>query len=353
MAFTISNKYFYSIILFLLFLIVVYIGNSFKRNYLETNDEYKLIQTYLLNDSPLYGFDKPKLWIHTKYEINSRQWKSFQSRSSTDLNQPFIHLTIKTIVSHCAKDFNICLIDDETFEKLLPNWDVNLAQVAEPNRSRIRQLGLLKLVYYYGGLVVPNSFICSRNLKGLYEEGTMENKPFVCENINRTANLVMDKRHRAFLPDLYFFGAKKNNETLKEIIEFVKAENREPHFSAEVEFLGDFSFMVLSMCQEQKINLIDGSKVGVKTIGQKSIGVEELMGDGFLDLEPNYYGIYIPDEEILGRTYYSWFAVLSKDELMLNTNITAMKYIIASLVDTTDEYKETKEKREIRSVVAI
>jgi len=353
MPFTILNKYFYSIITFIIILIVVYCGNTFKRNYLETNDEYKLIQTYLLNDSPLYGFDKPKLWIHTKYEINARKWKSFQSRSSTDLNQPFIHLTIKTIVNHCSKDFNICLIDDETFEKLLPNWDVNLVQVAEPSRSRIRQLGLLKLVYYYGGLVVPNSFICCRNLKGLYEEGTVGDKPFVCENVNRTSNLLLDKRHRAFLPDLYFFGAKKNNDTIKELVEFVKAENREPHFSAEPEFLGDLSMITLSLVVEQKINLIDGTKVGVKTVKRKTIGVEELMGDGFLDIDPiTSYGIYIPDEEILGRTYYSWFAVLSKNQL-LNSNITAVKYIIASLVDTTDEYKDTLEKRELRSVVVI
>jgi hypothetical protein len=352
MAFTISNNLFYTISVFILFLIVVYCGKSFKRDYLETNDEYKLIQTYLLNDSPLYGFDKPKLWIHTKYEINARKWKSFQSRNSTDLNQPFIHLTIKTIVSHCANDFNVCLIDDETFEKLLPNWDVNLAQVAEPVRSRIRQLGLLKLVYYYGGMVVPNSFICSRNLRGLYEEGTAENKPFVCENVNRTENLLMDKRHHTFLPNLYFFGAKKNDNTIKELIEFVKAENREPHFTSETEFLGDFSMVAYSHCLENKMNLIDGQKVGVKTVKKKPVAIEDLLGDGFLDIDTTGYGIYIPDEEILGRTYYSWFNVMSKEEL-LSSNITAMKYIIASLVDTTDEYKRTLEKREIRSVVAI
>lgn len=330
----------------------VYCGNAFKRKYLETNDEYKLIQTYLLNDSPLYGFDKPKLWIHTKYEINARNWKSFQSRNSTDLNQPFIHLTIKTIVNHCANDFNICLIDDETFEKLLPNWDINLSQIAEPNRSRIRQLGLLKLVYYYGGLVVPNSFICSRNLKQLYIDETQHNKPFICENVNHTTNLLLDKKHHTFLPNIYFFGAKKNNDTIKELIEFVKANNREPHFTSETEFLGDLSMFALSLYLEQKINLIDGKMVGVKTMNKKPICIDELLGDGYLEIDPNNYGIYIPDDEILNRTHYSWFSVLSKKEL-LSSNITAIKYIIASLVDTTDEYKNTLEKREIRSVVAI
>jgi hypothetical protein len=305
---------------------------------------------YLLNDSPLYGFNKPKLWIHTKNEINARKWKSFQSRNTTDLNQPFIHLTIKTIVNHCSNDFNICLIDDQTFEKLLPNWDVQLSQVAEPNRSRIRQLGLLKLVYYYGGMVVPNSFICSKNLKALYDEGTIDNKPFFCENVNHTANLVLDKRHRNFLPDTYFFGSKKNDETVKELVEWVKAGNRDPHFSSEPELLGNNSMILLSLSGENKINVMDGSKVGVKTVERKPVAIEELMGDGFLNIDTSSFGVYLPEDEILGRTHYHWFSVLSIKEL-LDSDITAVKYIIASLVDMNDEYSQTLEKREIKSVL--
>ena len=44
------------------------------RNPLETNDEYEMIKNYLLNESPLYGYNRPKLWIHSKYEINSRKY---------------------------------------------------------------------------------------------------------------------------------------------------------------------------------------------------------------------------------------------------------------------------------------
>jgi hypothetical protein len=348
---TVSNKYFYIIMVFIAFLIIVYFGKGLKENYLEKNNDYEMIQTYLLNDSPLYGFNKPKLWIHTKYEINARKWKSFQSRNTTDLNQPFIHLTIKTIVNHCSRDFNVCLIDDETFGKLLPNWDVDLAQVAEPTRSRIRQLGLLKLVYYYGGMVVPNSFVCCRNLKALYDKETIDGKAFICEGVAKSSNVVTNKKHRLFLPDLYMFGAKKNSPIIQEIIEFSKSQNREQHFTSEPEFLGDISMMILSLSlnDANKINLVDGKMVGVKNTKRKPILIEDLLGDGFLELEPTHYGIYIPDDEILSRTKYSWFAVLSKEELM-TSNITIMKYIIASLLETSGEYT-TANQREIRSVV--
>ena len=54
-----------------------------------------------------YGDNKPKLWIHSKYVRNSRVWKSFRSRSSLDLNQPYIHLTIKSIIYHCGNEYSV------------------------------------------------------------------------------------------------------------------------------------------------------------------------------------------------------------------------------------------------------
>lgn len=64
-----------------------YLATQYKKT-LEPDDEYDLIKKYLLNDSPLYGYNRPKIWIHSKYEINSRKWKDFYSRNTTDLNQP-------------------------------------------------------------------------------------------------------------------------------------------------------------------------------------------------------------------------------------------------------------------------
>ena len=152
---------------------LIAIGTTLIKNVqqnFETNDENKLIQDYLLNESPLYGYNRPKLWIHSKYEINARKWKDFYSRNTTDLNQQYLHLTIKSIINHCGDDFNICLIDDESFNKLLPLWDVHVSSMAEPVKSQYRELGMARLLQVYGGMVVPNSFLCIKNLKKLYDE---------------------------------------------------------------------------------------------------------------------------------------------------------------------------------------
>ena len=113
-----KNAFYYVFAIGIVF-VTSFLANKVKTN-LNDDDEDAMIKKYLLNESPLYGFNRPKIWIHTKYEVNARKWKSFYSRNSTDLNQPYIHLTIKTIINHCGDDFNICLIDDETFSKLIP-----------------------------------------------------------------------------------------------------------------------------------------------------------------------------------------------------------------------------------------
>ena len=99
-------------LLFVVVIAVTYVANKYKirSSKSEEENEYDLIRTYLLNESPLYGYNKPKLWVHTKYEFNARQWKSFGSRTSTDLNQPYIHLTVKSLINFCGDDFNIWMI---------------------------------------------------------------------------------------------------------------------------------------------------------------------------------------------------------------------------------------------------
>jgi hypothetical protein len=339
--------------LFIFGLIIVasYFGNSFKQAFAPKNDEYEMIRKYLLNDSPLYGFNKPKLWIHSKYEINSRKWKSFQSRSSNDLNQPYLHLTIKTIINHCGEDFNVCLIDDESFSNLIPSWDIKVNLVAEPMKSHYRELGMANLLYLYGGLVVPNSFICMKNLKEMYSHCIQSNQPFVCENVNHAVNLAKQTKKMLFTPNSFFMGAPKNNETIRAYIEYLKIRNQNPHFNSEVEFLGQTQQWFIEAIQKQQLTLVGGEMIGVKTIKRKAILLDDLMSDNYLDLDPNTFGLYIPADELLIRTKYQWYAVLSADAVLQASPIIS-KYIMASIVDTSNEY-HNQTKGEIRSVIAI
>jgi hypothetical protein len=332
--------------------IVGYFGMIAKQPFETKNDEKEMIRKYLLNDSPLYGFDKPKLWIHSKYELNARKWKSFGSRSSTDLNQPWLHLTIKTIINHCSDHFHICLIDDEAFSQLIPGWDIDVATVAEPMKVQYRELGLAQLLHIYGGLIVPNSFLCMRSLITLYEGGTEQDRPFICETANRSDYVATQSKRLLFTPDASFMGAKKHDPEMRRMVDYLKMRCRSGHFSSEAEFLGYTAQWYITEVAGGRMTLMGGESIGVKTAeSKKPILLESMMEDEFLDLHPNAYGIYIPGDEILKRPKYQWFAVLPADQILEGSFILA-KYLKSSMVDVCKPVL-TVQSKEIRNVIAI
>lgn len=329
-----SKDLYHSAFAFSLILLASYVGSKFKQNFYErTNDEYDLIKKYLLNESPLYGMAKPKIWIHSKYETNARDWSSGNTKN---LNQPYLHLTIQSIIDHCGDDFHVCLIDDKTFSNLIPGWDVDVSTLAEPTKSQIREMGLMKLIYIYGGMLVPNSFVCTKNLKSIYNDGLFGGRPFVCESINRTLNLLEQKQVKFFIPDLYFMGAKRDDPTMFELVEYLKARNLTLHATNEMAFTGDSNQWCINAIWNQKMNLVGGEKIGIKSTDRKQILLEDIMEEKDLDLSSDCCGIYIPADEVLKRTKYQWLAFMSKREL-LKSDIAISRYIKMSSVDAQDK----------------
>jgi len=328
---------YHSVFAFSLIVLASYVGNRFKDKFYErNNDEYDLIKKYLLNESPLYGMNKPKIWIHSKYEVNARNWLESRGRNTNDLNQPYLHITIQSIIDHCGNDFHICLIDDKSFSNLIPGWDVDVSNLAEPMRSRVREFGLMKLIYIYGGMLVPNSFICLKNLAGLYNDGMYGGRPFVCEEINRATNILEQKNKLLFTPSLYFMGAKRDDPTIHELVEYLDKRNAIFDMSQANIFLGDSSQWCIQAINEQKMNLIGGEKVGIKSNDRKQITLDDLMDNAFLDLNKDCFGIYIPADEVLLRLKYQWLAFMSKHEL-LNSKIAIVKYMKLSIVDAQNK----------------
>ena len=124
----------------------------------------------------------------------------------------------------------------------------------EPMLTYIRQLSLAKLVYNYGGMIVPISFLCFKNLDKLYNKGTKKDTMFIGENID--SNIT--STNYDFYPDIGFMGADKKNETLKDLIDFME-RIISSDYTSQVEFLGDFNRWCNTRVNSGKINLIDGT----------------------------------------------------------------------------------------------
>ena len=282
-----------------------------------------LLHKYLLNDNALTG-NKPIIWIHIDYNINARNWESFGSRNSHELNLPYLYITIKSIINHSSSDFNICLIDDNSFSKLIPGWSINFNNLAEPVKSHIRDLALTKILYYYGGMLVPNSYLALKNLYNLYEMGMRDHSVFVMETVDRgnTATFVDT------FPNHKFIGCKKHDPTIKNLMLYME-RLCSSDYTNEMEFLGQINRWCFQQVELNNIKLLDGKLIGVKQNNNKNVLIEDLMQSSYINFNVSLQGILIPKNELLLRTKYGWFNRMSPKQLY-NSNIILCKYMVLS-----------------------
>ena len=337
------NIWIFTSIFFILIFIVFYFYQHQNKNiefiiqnyiFTEDNNKYKNQKINKIFEN----IKKPILWIYIPYEYNSRNWQSFGSRSSFQLNQPYLYLTIQSIVQHCSNDFYICIIDEYSFEKLIPEYSLELNKVGYPIKYNLKMLCLLKLLSLYGGIIVPPSFLCFKNLYTLYDKETKNGKIFVGENVNKN---VTSEQH-LFCPDIHFIGSKSKNPLLEEFIQYTQIIIS-TDFTSESIFLGKLNNWCLD---KKKVNLVSSKELGTSTKENQPVLVDQLLERDYISFSKNIYGIWIPAMDILNRTNYEWFARLSKKQV-LEGNTILSKYILLALgPGSVPKIKEPFEKKD-------
>ena len=329
----------------ILFIILIVVGIFYrwwedKRIREENKDNFDAIQKYLLDDVTLAKSKKPILWIHVPHEYNSRKWLSFGSRSSYELNQPYLYLTVKSIIKNCDKSFTICFIDDNSFCKLIPGWSINMDYISSPISDNMRKLGLMKLIYIYGGIICPISFLCLKDLIGLYEKGIQGNKMFVCENVDRNITSTCFNVY----PDLSFSGAPKENESVKQTIDFMQ-RTISTDYTAQSVFLGDFDRFAEKKVKNGEINMISGLEIGTKTVDDKAVLIDDLMAQNYINIGTQTYGILIPAKEVLNRKKFEWFARMSQKQVLESNTIIGNYILLATAPNTPPSILEPLEMK--------
>ena len=283
---------------------IVYDKYKQKQGLTEDQKNYDLVKKYLLNDETILG-NKPILWIHTVRDVNARHWPSFLSRNTTDLNQPYIGMCIESIIKHCGDSFNVVLIDDHSFDKVIPGWNVSIADAADPVKSHLRTLAICKLLYYFGGVVCPNSFLCLKDLKPLYDEKLKDGNGFKVD-------------------DVMFIGSRKHSPAMRDVLNYLEALNSHD-FTNEQDFLGNVNRFLST-----KFTTIDGKLFGKKTESGSDVLIDDLLETSYVDIDENAYGVLIPSKDILTRNKYKWFARQSKNQV-LHGNLALSRYFVLAL----------------------
>jgi hypothetical protein len=323
----VNNILFYLAIFFIAFMCMQYKNSSRNGEILDEND---LIRKYLLNDEHYDTIfnkknSKPILWIHVEYDVNSRRWLNYGSRNSTELNQPYIYLTIRSIIQKCSESFHVCVIDDASFNKLMPGWTPLAENLPYPLRAHLRELAFAKLLEMYGGMRVPPSFICFRDLITVYNNALIPASAFVGEMRATSSVSVVAE----FFPSTEIMGCKRNSPTIQKYISYLEVLISKD-YTNEMDFLGECGRWCYSEIIKGNMSAITSTMFGIQTAtGGNAILVDDLMGDQDIDLDTNALGLYIPERELLRRTAFGWFIRMSPEQV-LESNTLIGKYLLYS-----------------------
>jgi len=319
-----------------LFIILMTIGVFYRRyddklirDSKERNDD--AIRDYLLTDPDTLGalsVTRPILWIPIVYSHNSRNWSSFGSRSSYDLNQPYIYLVVKSIISYCKDSFHICLVDDKSYKRLMPDWRYEPSTTPEPVMEHARKLAIIKLLRIYGGMTVPPSFLCLRNLDELYSQ-SISNKSdmFVCEERNRTSLDATD-----YVTGVSVMGCRPNSEAMRELESFYDNAIVKDH-TRDIDMSNKLGTMCNNLIRIGKATRVNAELLGMRDRAGKKVDVEDLMGNSFIEFTSHAYGILLPANEILTRTAYQWFVRLSAEQVLTSNTIIGKYILVANVPD--------------------
>jgi hypothetical protein len=163
----------------------------------------------------------------------------------------------------------------------------------------------------------------------MYNRGTNDETMFVCENYDSNITSM----NKLFYPDAHFMGARKENHTIKEFINFMELTISDD-YTAQTKFIGEFDKWCDNKIRKGKMRLIPGTDIGTRTIDDQPVTVETLLSDDYIHFYGKSYGIWIPAEMILKRRHYEWFARMSHDQIFQSQFILAKYFVLALAPDS-------------------
>lgn len=288
------------------------------------------IQEYLkrVHHSMLGGngpeHNKPIMWIHVEREWNAREWSHFMSRGSEEVNQPYMYLTISSILNACGDHFNVAIIDDYSFRKILPNWTVGMEHVNGPVRHNLRRIAIAQLLYMYGGITIPASSVCLRSLAQIHANGISGGNTMYLGEFAASTNYLLgagrdvESARTKLAPDTRFMGCTPKSRAMLGLVYFLKNNQH----ASESEFLESHNRFCEELIHSNQATLLDGRIIGTRTAKGTPVSVHELMGDTYIEYDnAALHCICVPHEAILAMPKYQWFAYLSTHQVLQSSTM--------------------------------
>jgi hypothetical protein len=266
---------------------------------------------------------RPNLWVHLTTNPGLPMLSGTQLAGAAPATNPIDkvasleQLCAYTTLFHNNSDFNVICITDHDLPLLLPGWNVNLDAIPEGPRGLVRQIALLRVVYYYGGLLVPSTFACTAPLASIMSSPSSIAKEqivaFEAETTGMGAQQEEDG-HERFGPSARFMYSAPLNPTVRVLIDALSVRNTT---EAQVSAFEDHASVLMNRLKAKgKVNTLPGELVGTKTAHGTAVTVAESL-DGF-DRAQGSVGVWIPLRVFEVRKY-GWLIREAPQKILLGS----------------------------------
>jgi len=165
-------------------------------------------------------------------------------------------------------------------------------------------------------MILPPTFLCTKNLADMYYTETCCGKPFVVETIDSDSSSAMT----TFFPSKTVMGCAKGCGVIDDYIQYLE-QLVSSDYTAESEFLGSQDRWLTMMVEQGQVNLVGAKLIGAADASGKPVVLERLMGNTYVDFAPTALGVLLPGKQILERTSFQWFARQSVRQALACDNV--------------------------------
>lgn len=264
----------------------------------------------------MHNLLKPKIFIHVPYEKNSRNWESFGSRTSEDLNLSIVYLCIKSIIEHCGYKYDIILFDNNNIQEILEKYNLH-DECSNREHQTLNNIQLkywqsyckAKILYHFGGTMMspyfyfnkcPSSkFLKSNALHGLY---------YVNEGLKNTnEQLVASMDH--------YMVSNKHNSDLNVYLSYLKELCLGDHIADASKYDKVYKHL-------EKLNLYDPRDFCITNKNNEPIFYDDwLSANKELNLLPSHFAVYINVDLHKQQTKNGWFLKMNPQQIMDSNTI--------------------------------
>lgn len=340
-------------------------------------------QTVLRHDvAALLRSTKPILWVYLPERINEL--------NQTGNAHGMWFTNALALWTHCHDSFHVCFFDQWSLFQLLPEWTIDLRGMATTLQNKVLQLARMKLLYIYGGLMCPISFVCMRDLLPLWTAATQDQHVCVAEThayvrtplaegsgsnassceqfewVDGTGgsrgspdaeSVLRDDRDPAktddmfppaprggtFLPDLQMIGAPcKEHAAIRAICKELEAELGDDWYTLSDDLDGTIGHWIQQRMHAANstaafaVRALDPVMIGARDTRGKPVLVDTCLSPGFAATYKRAYGLWVPARELEQQGTHPWFLRLRPSEVPFSHTLIA-DCTVKALADSDED----------------